>query len=214
MEKILAGVVKFKNSSYEERKKLFADLANGQSPEVLFITCSDSRIDPNMVTNTEPGDLFIIRNAGNIVPPHSRPAGGVTASIEFAVSALGVKHIVVCGHADCGAMKGALNPSALTDLPHVQAWLDHSRAAVDVVKAKYGQATHEELDKVTEENVMLQIQHLKTHPAVAAKLSTGEVDMHGWVYDIKHGTVSAYDDSKNDFVPIEECYASLMAKAV
>ena len=214
MEKILAGVVKFKNSAYEERKKLFADLANGQSPEVLFITCSDSRIDPNMVTNTEPGDLFIIRNAGNIVPPHSRHAGGVTASIEFAVAALGVKHIVVCGHADCGAMKGALNPGALTDLPHVQSWLDHSRAAVDVVKAKYGQATHEELDKVTEENVMLQIQHLRTHPAVAAKLSTGEVDMHGWVYDIKHGTVSAYDESKNDFVPIEECYASLMAKAV
>ena len=214
MEKILAGVVKFKNSAYEERKKLFADLANGQSPEVLFITCSDSRIDPNMVTNTEPGDLFIIRNAGNIVPPHSRHAGGVTASIEFAVAALGVQHIVVCGHADCGAMKGALNPGALTDLPHVQSWLDHSRAAVDVVKAKYGQATHEELDKVTEENVMLQIQHLRTHPAVAAKLSTGEVDMHGWVYDIKHGTVSAYDESKNDFVPIEECYASLMAKAV
>lgn len=214
MEKMISGVVKFKNSSYEERKKLFAELANGQSPEVLFITCSDSRIDPNMVTQTEPGELFIIRNAGNIVPPHARNSGGVTASIEFAVAALGVKHIVVCGHTDCGAMKGALNPGALTDLPHVQAWLDNSRAAVDVVKAKYGQATHEELDKVTEENILLQIQHLRTHPAVAAKISTGEVDMHGWVYDIEHGTVSAYDETKNDFVPIEERYASLIAKAV
>lgn len=214
MEKVVSGVVKFKNSSYEDRKKLFADLANGQSPEVLFITCSDSRIDPNMVTQTEPGELFIIRNAGNIVPPNARAAGGVTASIEFAVAALGVKHIVVCGHTDCGAMKGALNPGALTDLPHVQNWLDHSRAAVDVVKAKYGQATHEELDKVTEENILLQIQHLRTHPAVAAKLSTGEVDMHGWVYDIKHGTVSAYDETKSEFVPIEERYASLMAQAV
>ena len=214
MEKVISGAVKFKNSSYEDRKKLFAELANGQSPEVLFITCSDSRIDPNMVTQTEPGDLFIIRNAGNIVPPNARPAGGVTASIEFAVAALGVKHIVVCGHADCGAMKGALNPGALTDLPSVQSWLEHSRAAVEVVRAKYGQATHEELDKVTEENVLLQLQHLRTHPAVAAKLSTGEVDMHGWVYDIKHGTISAYDEVQNEFVPIEERYASLMAKAV
>ncbi len=214
MEKMIAGVAKFQNSSFEERKKLFSELANGQSPEVLFITCSDSRIDPNMVTQTEPGELFIIRNAGNIVPPHSRQAGGVTASIEFAVAALGVKHIVVCGHTDCGAMKGALNPGALTDLPHVQNWLDNSRAAVDVVKAKYGQATHEELDKVTEENILLQIQHLRTHPAVAAKVSTGEVDMHGWVYDIKHGTVTAYDETRNDFVPIEERYASLMSAAV
>ncbi|GAB5499400.1 MAG: carbonic anhydrase [Pseudohongiellaceae bacterium] len=214
MEKMIAGVAKFQNSSFEERKKLFSELANGQSPEVLFITCSDSRIDPNMVTQTEPGELFIIRNAGNIVPPHSRQAGGVTASIEFAVAALGVKHIVVCGHTDCGAMKGALNPGALTDLPHVQNWLDNSRAAVDVVKAKYGQATHEELDKVTEENILLQIQHLRTHPVVAAKVSTGEVDMHGWVYDIKHGTVTAYDETRNDFVPIEERYASLMSAAV
>lgn len=214
MEKVISGAVKFKNSSYEERKKLFAELANGQSPEVLFITCSDSRIDPNMVTQTEPGDLFIIRNAGNIVPPNAHPSGGVTASIEFAVAALGVKHIVVCGHTDCGAMKGALNPGALTDLPNVKSWLENSRAAVEVVRAKYGQATHEELDKVTEENILLQLQHLRTHPAVAAKLSTGEVDMHGWVYDIKHGTISAYDETQNGFIPIEERYASLMAKAV
>jgi len=213
MEKVVSGVVKFKNSSFEERKKLFAELANGQSPETLFITCSDSRIDPNMVTQTEPGELFIIRNAGNIVPPNARIAGGVTASIEFAVSALGVRHIVVCGHADCGAMKGALNPGALTDLPHVQNWLDHSRAAVEVVRAKYGQATTKELDKVTEANIVLQMQHLRTHPAVAAKLSTKEVDLHGWVYDIEHGTVSAYDEQQDKFVPIEERYASLMASA-
>ena len=94
MEKVISGIMRFKSSSFEERKQLFADLATGQSPEVLFITCSDSRIDPNMVTQTEPGDLFIIRNAGNIVPPHAKQAGGVAASIEFAVAALGVKHIV------------------------------------------------------------------------------------------------------------------------
>jgi len=211
MDKVISGLVNFKSSSYEERKKLFSELANGQSPEVLFITCSDSRIDPNLVTQTEPGDLFVIRNAGNIVPPHARVAGGVTASIEFAVMALGVKHIVVCGHTDCGAMKGALNTAALSDLPHVQEWLDHSRAAVEVVKAKHGQATIQELGSVTEENILLQLQHLRTHPAVASKLSTGEVDMHGWVYDIEHGNVSAYDEEQGKFVPIEERYASLIS---
>ena len=214
MEKVISGLVQFKSSSFEERKALFAELANGQSPEVLFITCADSRIDPNLVTQTEPGELFIIRNAGNIIPPHSRVSGGVTASIEYAVAVLGIKHIVVCGPSDCGAMKGALNTAALADLPHVQNWLDHSRAAVEIVKAKQGQATISELDQVTKQNVLLQLDHLRTHPAVASRLGTGEVDMHGWVYNIEHGTVAAYDETQQEFVSIEERYASLIeAKA-
>jgi carbonic anhydrase len=210
MEKLISGIARFKSSSYEERKKLFSELANGQSPEVLFITCSDSRIDPNLVTQTEPGDLFIIRNAGNIVPPHTRIAGGVTASIEFAVTALGVKHIVVCGHADCGAMKGALNPDALTDLPHVRDWLEHSRGAVEAVNARNGEVSSETLEHVTEENVVLQLQHLRTHPAVLSKLATGDVELHGWVYNIEHGTMLALDEDTGEFVPVEERYAEFM----
>jgi carbonic anhydrase len=190
MEKVVSGIVQFQQSAFEERKSLFAELAGGQSPEVLFITCADSRIDPNLVTQTEPGDVFIIRNAGNIVPPHTRVAGGVTASIEFAVAALGVKDIVICGHTDCGAMKGAMNPKALEDLPHVHDWIDHSRAAVEIVKAKHGRASHAELDAVTEQNVLLQMQHLRTHPAVAAKFAMGEIGIHGWVYNIKTGAVT------------------------
>ena len=209
MEKLISGIAQFRNSSFEERKKLFAELANGQSPEVLFITCSDSRIDPNLLTQTEPGDLFIIRNAGNIVPPHVRTAGGVTASIEFAVAALGVKHIVVCGHSDCGAMKGALNTSALTDLPHVQNWLEHSRGAVEAVRAKHGDSP-DSLEQVTEENVVQQMQHLRTHPAVLAKLATGDVDLHGWVYNIEHGTIVAYDDESDSFVAAEKHYEELI----
>lgn len=213
MEKVISGILKFKSTSYQERKKLFDELANGQSPDVLFITCADSRIDPNLVTQTEPGDLFIIRNAGNIVPTHTRQAGGVTASIEFAVAALGVKHIVVCGHTDCGAMKGAINPDALSDLPHVQDWLDNSRAAVETVRARRGQATISELDLITEENVLLQLQHLKTHPTVAARLATGDIDLHAWVYDIEHGTVRAYDDSQRAWKDVSERYADLIAKS-
>ena len=128
-------------------------------------------------------------------------------------AALGVKHIVVCGHTDCGAMKGALNPAGLDGLPHVQEWLDHSRAAADIVKAKHGQVTVNELGEVTEQNVLLQMQHLRTHPAVASPLSTGEADLHGWVYDIEHGTVNAYCEEKKAFIPAEERYASMIADA-
>lgn len=212
MEKVISGILKFKSTPYEERKLLFDELANGQSPEVLFVTCADSRIDPNLITQTEPGDLFIIRNAGNIVPPHTKQAGGVTASIEFGVAALGVKHVVVCGHSDCGAMKGAINPEALTGLPHVQNWLDNSRAAVETVRSRHGQATIKELDQITEENVLLQLQHLKTHPAIAAGLAAGKIDLHGWVYDIGHGSVKAFDDDKGKFVDVAERYADLASE--
>jgi len=213
MEKLISGIARFQSSSYAERKKLFAELANGQSPEVLFITCSDSRIDPNLVTHTEPGDLFIIRNAGNIVPPHTRAAGGVTASIEFAVAALGVEHIVVCGHSDCGAMKGALNRSALTDLPHVSDWLEHARGAVESVRAKHGEGSDDELATVTEENIKLQLQHLRTHPAVMSKLATGALELHGWVYDIEHGTIVAYEEVSDRFIPVNERYQQFLKSA-
>ena len=213
MEKIINGIVQFQNEPFKTRQALFAELANGQSPEVLFITCADSRIDPNLVTQTEPGELFICRNAGNIVPPHVKVAGGVTASIEYAVAVLGVKNIVICGHTDCGAMKGALNPKGLEDLPHVHDWLNNSRAAVEIVKAKCGRATAKELLMVTEENVLLQLQHLRTHPAVAAKVANNEISLHGWVYHIENGTVTCYDEAKQAFVALQDRYANLLDKS-
>ena len=211
MEKVVSGILKFQEKEFEERKALFAELASGQSPEVLFITCADSRIDPNLVTQTEPGDLFICRNAGNIVPPHMKVAGGVTASIEFGVAVLGVKDIVVCGHTDCGAMKGALNPAAVADLPHVANWLDNTRAAVEVGRAKGCASGKEELHAVTEQNVLLQLQHLRTHPSVAARLWNGEISLHGWVYEIETGDVNCYDEARDEFIPLEERYATLLA---
>lgn len=211
MKKVVSGIMRFREGAYETRRKLFADLADGQQPELLFITCSDARIDPCLVTQTEPGELFICRIAGNIVPPHVRVAGGVTASIEYAVAVLGVRDIVVCGHTDCGAMKGALNPDALTDLPHVHDWLYHARAAVEIVKASHGTATLAELDALTEQNVLLQLQHLRTHPTVAARIAGGDIELHGWVYDIETGAVRAFDEAQDKFVPIEERYARLLA---
>jgi len=210
MKKVVSGIMRFQQESFEKRRELFSELATGQSPEVLFVTCADSRIDPNLVTQTEPGDLFICRNAGNIVPPHTRHAGGVTASIEYAVAVLGVQDIVVCGHTDCGAMKGAMNLAAVENLPHVRDWLDHSRAAVEIVEAcHHGEA--DALLRVTEQNVLLQLQHLRTHPAVAARLGAGELSLHGWVYHIESGEVTCFDESQNAFVPVQERYNNLIA---
>ncbi|RDV25106.1 carbonic anhydrase [Alteromonas aestuariivivens] len=207
MEHVISGVAKFQEEVFPGKKATFAKLANGQSPEVLFITCADSRIDPNLVTQTGPGDLFICRNAGNIVPPHSNQTGGMTASIEFAVAALGVSHIVVCGHTDCGAMKGALNPQGLDALPHVKEWLGHCRVATEVVKERCGELNHSHLDEVTRENVVQQLQHLRTHPAVAAKIATGQVKLHGWVYDIEKGEILCFDEASQSFNPMDEVYA-------
>lgn len=207
MDKIAAGVVKFQQEAYEERRDLFAKLADGQSPEALFITCSDSRIDPNLLTQTQPGELFICRNAGNIVPPHTNNTGAMTASIEFAVGALKVPHIIVCGHSECGAMKGAMNPDGLDDFPHVKEWLGFARAAALVTKRK-GAALDDKdkLDMLIRENVLLQLAHLKTHPYVALQLAAGETELHGWVYDIRSGEVLAYDERANAFIPVAEHY--------
>ncbi|QJR81884.1 carbonic anhydrase [Alteromonas pelagimontana] len=207
MDHVISGVAKFQRDVFPGKKAAFKKLANGQNPEVLFITCADSRIDPNLVTQTEPGDLFICRNAGNIVPPHSNQTGGMTASIEFAVAGLGVTHIVVCGHTDCGAMKGALNPEKLSSMPHVKEWLGHCRCATEVVKEKFGNLDNDRLDDLTKENVLQQIQHLRTHPSVAAKLATNQIQLHGWVYDIGKGTILCWDSASQTFEEMEQAYA-------
>jgi carbonic anhydrase len=212
MPHFAAGVVRFQTEVFPEKQELFESLAKGQSPEALFIACSDSRVEPTLITQTEPGELFICRNAGNIVPPHTQQTGGMTASIEFAVAALKVPHIVVCGHTECGAMKGAMNLAGLDSLPHVREWLGYSRAAVEVTN--HLGADLNDADKMMmllEQNVVLQLNHLRTHPSVAVQLARGEVQLHGWVYDIRTGNVSAYDEKSGKFLPVHEHYASEMA---
>lgn len=215
MDKIAAGVAKFQQEAYHEHRALFEKLAEGQSPEALFITCADSRIDPSLVTQTSPGELFILRNAGNIVPPHSQYTGAMTASIEFAVGALRVPHIVICGHSECGAMKGAMNPEGLDDFPHVKEWLGYARAAALVTKRR-GAALDDKdrLNMLIRENVLLQIAHLKTHPYVAVQLASGETEIHGWVYDIRSGDVLAYNERQNAFIPVAEQYPQSVGAAL
>lgn len=215
MDKIIKGVLNFRQNIYPVNQALFNSLASGQNPDVLFITCSDSRIDPNLLTGSDPGDLFICRNAGNIIPPHSNETGGMTASIEYAVAVLGVKHVIVCGHTDCGAVKGALDLSALKGLPHVKEWLGHCRSAMEIVRERnnipFDQCiTHEHLNEAIEENVLQQVQHLRTHPTVAAKLATGKIQIHGWVYNIKKGQIRCCHHNDLVFRDFDEQYEEVI----
>lgn len=208
MPRFAEGVLRFQDEVFPEKKSLFERLSQGQQPEALFFTCSDSRIETAMITQTDPGELFVCRNAGNIVPPHSNQTGAMTASLEFAMAVLKVPHIVICGHTECGAMKGAMNPDSLTALPHVREWLSYSQAAVRIAdELGAGMSEAERVRIVTEQNVVLQLQHLRTHPTVAVRLAKKEVTLHGWVYDIKTGEVSAYDAHSESFVPVTEHYA-------
>ena len=202
MQKLVNGYLQFKQLGFKERQVLFENLSNSQNPEVLFITCSDSRIDPNLITQTEPGDLFVIRNAGNIVPPHTLESDGIVASIEFALVALGVKHIVVCGHSNCGAMKGALNISGLTALPKVKGWLNYCSEAVTVVQSRESDLKSDKLNSVTQENVLLQIRRLEQYPEISKRLTTGDIEIHGWVYEIADGTIKCFNSEKQRFIDL------------
>ena len=213
MPKFAAGVLNFQSNVYPDKQSLFEKLSGGQSPEALFITCADSRIETAMITQTQPGELFVCRNAGNIVPPHTQNTDGMDASIEYAVSALKIPHIVICGHSGCGAMAGAMNPEGLDSLPHVKDWLSFSRAAVDTVKSIGADKSEaEQMDMLIEQNVLLQIQHLKTHPSVAIALAEKRTEIHGWVYNIGTGGVTAYDEAQDKFVLVDERYADAVAR--
>lgn len=214
MKHVVKGVLAFQKAGFEQRKQLFNDLATGQNPNILFITCSDSRIDPNLLTDSEPGGLFICRNAGNIVPPHNNTTGGVTASIEYAVTILGVKEVIICGHTDCGAMKGVISPESLEETPHVKEWLSNCTSAKNIVKAQHGFLDHTLLDQVTQANVFMQLQHLRTHPCIATKLAMKQIRIHGWVYSIKSGRVNVLDESTNEFIHFENAYPDLIAEGL
>jgi carbonic anhydrase len=204
MTRILDGVRDFQKHVFGTKVELFRRLGKGQSPLVLFITCSDSRINPNLLTQTEPGELFILRNAGNIVPPFGG-GGGEEATIEYAVAVLKVRHVVVAGHSGCGAMQGVLEPQSLDALPSVARWLSHARDVIpQVLQAGEQLSSAERLRLAIEKNVLLQTEHLKTHPAVAAALAAGKLQLHAWVYHFETGDVFAHDPASGQFVPLHE----------
>ena len=197
VDKILGGVSRFQKEVYPEHQALFEKLALGQRPEALFITCADSRIDPCLLTQTKPGELFICRVIGNIVPPYPDALGGVSATVEYAVGVLRVPEVIVCGHTDCGVMRGALNPEALEAYPTVSAWLRYAR-----VDRREREPSAEFLLALAEENVAAQLRNLRTHPAVADRVKEGDLTLHGWVYHIGPGAVTAYDEESGKFLAL------------
>ena len=199
LEHLVEGFRRFREDVFPQQEALFKKLAHAQAPRAMFITCADSRIVPELITQSEPGDLFVTRNVGNVVPPYGQMNGGVSTAIEYAVAALGVKHIIVCGHSDCGAMKAVLNPDSMERMPTVKAWLRHAEVAKTVVADNCGCADHTTLGVLTEENVVAQLDHLRTHPSVASRLASGQLFIHGWVYDIETSEIKAYDAEAGEF---------------
>ena len=199
VEKLLGGISRFQKQVYPEHQDLFEKLALGQTPDALFITCADSRIDPCLLTQTQPGELFICRVIGNIVPPYPDKLGGVSATIEYAVGVLRVGAVIVCGHTDCGVMKGALNPDALAEFPNVTAWMKFAK-----VDHRESEPSAEFLLSLAEKNVVAQLANLRTHPTVAARLKEGNLALYGWVYHIGPGTMTAWDEASGKFAALAE----------
>jgi carbonic anhydrase len=205
VRRLVDGVSRFRQRVFPARQQLFERLATGQNPHTLFITCADSRISPSLITQAAPGDMFVCRNIGNIVPAYGEMMGGVSAVVEYACVALGVSDIVICGHSDCGAMKGLLDPekAGMARMPTVASWLRNAEAARSVVAVtKPGLEGDPLIQALVEQNVKVQLAHLRTHPSVAAGIADGRVTLHGWIYDIKSGQVSEFDRDEKTLVPI------------
>lgn len=206
LDQLKAGVRRFQAEVYPHNAERYQRAASEpQEPHTFFIACADSRIEPEIITQTRAGELFVLRNIGNMIPAYGEMMGGVSAVVEYAVSLVKVKHIVVCGHADCGAMKGLLAPESVNALPAVKNWLTNAAAALGVAEALGEKQQGAQVDFVrslTEQNVRLQIQHLRTHPSVAAATAREELTISGWVYEIGTGEVRISEDGVKDFVPV------------
>jgi carbonic anhydrase len=203
MKKLVKGFLKFRTEVFGKKKELFTRLSESQAPRALFITCSDSRIDPTLLTQTDPGELFILRNAGNLVPPYGSMQGGSTATIEYAMAVLKVPHIIVCGHTDCAVMKALLHPENVQDLPAVKEWVGQAETTRRLMREYYSDLRgNARLIKTTQENVRSQLDHLRTHPSVAVLLRQKKVDLHGWVYSIATGDVWVYDFVSEGFISL------------
>jgi carbonic anhydrase len=208
LEQLKDGVRRFQAEVYPQQAEMFAQAASEkQAPHTLFITCADSRVDPNLITSSGTGEVFVTRNIGNMVPAYGEMLGGVSAVVEFAVDVLKVRHIVICGHTHCGAMQALLAPETVANMPTVKSWLRNAHAALGISEAldekmAAGGGGHDLLAVLTEQNVLLQMRHLKTHPSVAAAMARGELTISGWIYSIGTGEVSVAEDGEQTFTPV------------
>ncbi|SHJ15523.1 carbonic anhydrase [Parasporobacterium paucivorans] len=203
MQQLLDGIVRFRREDFESHKELFKELKEQQRPHTLFIACSDSRVDPNLITGTLPGELFIIRNIANIVPPYreSGEYAGTTSAIEYAVKVLEVENIIVCGHSNCGGCAASLHSSdMLNELPHTHKWLELINPVRDTVLREMDSMEPEAWEWMMEQgNVVEQLKHLLTYPYIKEKIMSGELALSGWHYIIETGEVFIYDKDTGEF---------------
>ncbi len=213
MKKLIRGIVEFRKNARPGYRETFARLALGQSPDALLIACSDSRVAPNVFASTEPGDLFVVRNVGNIVAPCGKEGRSLSdeseaAAIEFAAFALRVSDIIVCGHSECGAMRLLQDDQQSEETPHLYAWLRHAEGALRQVREgarmKADLSIHNHLSQF---NVLRQLEHLRTYPIVQERLKAGLLRLHAWWFDIAQADVLTYVERTQQFVVIDEAEA-------
>ncbi|PIS03159.1 MAG: carbonic anhydrase [Chlamydiae bacterium CG10_big_fil_rev_8_21_14_0_10_42_34] len=213
MKKLIQGIVDFRKNLTEDSRQLFAKLALGQKPDTLFIACSDSRVVPNLFASTNPGDLFVLRNIGNLVPPVSAPLqdNSASAALEFAINSLRVRDIVICGHSECGAMEALLKGIDTLACPHLECWLKYGEESLRKVKKgdviTPSLSEHNQLSQI---NVLQQIEHIKEYPFIRDRLEKNEIRIHGWWFDIAHADVYCYEQNVSKFVLIDEQEAALI----
>jgi carbonic anhydrase len=205
VQKLEDGIHHFQANYFASNRTLFEQLSKeGQRPETLFITCSDSRVVPNLITTAAPGDLFIVRNVGNIVPSVDRGVmGGVSAAIEYAVEVLAVDNVIVCGHTDCGAIDAILHPERMAHLPFVSRWLSQSSSIPEVIEQRYGYLDGPaRVIAAVQENVLVQLENLRSFELVARRLDSGKLKMSGWVFNIATGEIFDYDPISGQFLQL------------
>lgn len=210
MKKLVKGIVEFRQNIQPSYREKFARLALGQSPDTLFIACSDSRVVPNLFASTDPGDLFVVRNVGNLIPccggdGHSVADEAEVAALELAVLNLKVSDIVVCGHSECAAMKAIIHGRENVSAPHLRGWLRHGEPAMGKLNPGLGNLPL--YDQLSQANVLQQIEHLKSYPLILQRLLNGTLKLHAWWFDLRTANVYCYDSATERFIIIDEIEA-------
>ncbi|MCC6590207.1 MAG: carbonic anhydrase [Bryobacterales bacterium] len=209
IKELSAGWQRYQAERHSQASKKYRELSEGQSPKVLFVTCADSRIEPSVIFQTDPGELFVARNPGNLVPPLGALLGGASASLEYALTALEVSDVIVCGHSNCGAMKGVLNPDAVKAMPGVAHWLQFALPALSIqLPFRRSTSPAQKIELLAKQNAVCQLQNLATYPVVAKRLAEGVLRLHAWYYDIPSGAITCFDNGTRQFEPLTQATAA------
>ncbi|HEV2614949.1 MAG TPA: carbonic anhydrase [Gammaproteobacteria bacterium] len=203
MKKLLRGIKDFRQHKLQEYREKYSKLAYGQAPDTLFVGCCDSRVVPNSFASTDPGDLFVLRNIGNLIPPYgAKDAISVAAAIEFSTLVLNISYIVICGHSDCGAMRAFTDNTMPSPGSAIEKWLSYAKPSYEKL-LKLNPLPPEPHNALSHINVVQQLEHLKTYPEVKARLDSGKLSIHGWWFDLATADVYQYDPDSQEFAVIK-----------